>query len=182
MKTFGHTIKFYFFHFSCSPRPVHEMISGIGFLPSLHRHTRSNGSTTPPIGDDHQSHDQPESGHGSDGFEGRYISVCRDASLFFWKNNLTLQRTISVQKVNALQMPYFVSLSFSYLSLSLSPLQLESSKLTWVTGIAIMPNVNKLMLSFTDNMLSLYDLSSSHCDRLFQIVSLPYCVLNMDYW
>ena len=75
-----------------------------------------------------------------------------------------------------------VYLSPTSLSLSLSPLQLESSKLTWVTGIAIMPNVNKLMLSFTDNMLSLYDLSSSHCDRLFQIVSLPYCVLNMDYW
>jgi hypothetical protein len=51
-----------------------------------------------------------------------------------------------------------------------------------VTGIAVMPNINKLMLSFTDNILSLYDLSSAHCDRLFQIVSLSHCVLNMDYW
>ena len=86
-----------FFFFSSSPRPVHEMISGIGFLPSLHRHSRGNGSTTPPIGDDyHMAHDFLEGGRGSDGIEGRYISVCRDASLFFWKSNLTLQRTISV--------------------------------------------------------------------------------------
>ena len=80
------------FTFHSSPRPVHEMISGIGFLPSLHRHTRNGSKITPSTGDDyHVSHDLLEGG-----VEGRYISVCQDASLFIWKNNLTLQRTISV--------------------------------------------------------------------------------------
>ena len=168
--------------FHSSPRPVHEMISGIGFLRSLHRHTRNGSKTKPSTGDDyHVSHDLLEGG-----VEGRYISVCQDASLFIWKNNLTLQRTISVKFFNHVD-----AIVGNVLALSLfppfhhfpsPPLQLESAKLTWVTGMAVMPNVNKLMLSFTDNMLSLYDLSSAHCDRLFQIVSLPHCVLAMDYW
>ena len=48
--------------------------------------------------------------------------------------------------------------------------------------MAVMPNINKLMLAFTDNMLGLYDLSSANCDRLLQIVGLPHCVLTMNYW
>ena len=56
------------------------------------------------------------------------------------------------------------------------------SKLTWVTHMIALPNVNKMMLAFTDNMLALYDLSTANCERLMQIVGLPHCVLNMEYW
>ena len=55
-------------------------------------------------------------------------------------------------------------------------------KLTWVTDMVVLPNVNKMFLSFTDNMMALYDLSTANCDCLVQIVALPYCVLAMDYW
>lgn len=55
-------------------------------------------------------------------------------------------------------------------------------KLTWVTDLVVLPNANKILLSFTDNMLALYDLATANCDRLVQIVGLPHCVLHMDYW
>ena len=63
-------------------------------------------------------------------------------------------------------------------------LQLDcgSSQLTWVTDMVMFPNVHKFLLSFTDNVVALYDLSTANCDRQIQIVGFPYCIVSMDYW
>ena len=65
-----------------------------------------------------------------------------------------------------------------------SSLQVEcgNPRLTWVTDMVMLPNVHKFLLSFTDNVVALYDLSSANCDRQIQIVGFPYCVVSMDYW
>ena len=84
------------------------------------------------------------------------MSVCQDGTLCFWKSNLTLQRTMMID--------------------------CDRPKLTWVTDLVVLPNVNKMMLSFTDNMLVMYDLATANVDRQVQIVGLPACVLQMYYW
>ncbi len=62
--------------------------------------------------------------------------------------------------------------------------QLSASKprLTWVTDMVVMPNTNKVILSFTDNVISVYDLTTTTDEGQFQIVAFPYCILVMDYW
>ena len=77
--------------FVCST--VREEISRITFLPSLHRHSHCSSSPANKsvTGDGGAGSD---SGEGC--VEGRYVSVCRDGTLCFWKSNLTLQRMITV--------------------------------------------------------------------------------------
>lgn len=38
------------------------------------------------------------------------------------------------------------------------------------------------MLSFTDDMLVLYDLATAGCDQQCQIIGLYNCVVHMYYW
>ena len=59
---------------------------------------------------------------------------------------------------------------------------MNKHKLTWVTDMTVLPNANKILLSFADSTLALYELSSSGAELQCLIVGLPYCVLVMDYW
>ena len=61
-------------------------------------------------------------------------------------------------------------------------MQVESgrSRLTWVTDMVVMVNVNKIIISFTDSMLVVYD--NVTFDPQLQVVGFPHCVLTMDYW
>ncbi|KAL5475077.1 hypothetical protein EMCRGX_G027131 [Ephydatia muelleri] len=52
----------------------------------------------------------------------------------------------------------------------------------WVTDLIVMPNLNKILLSFTSCTLSLYDISSTSFEKQFEIVGFPYCIVTMDYW
>jgi hypothetical protein len=43
-------------------------------------------------------------------------------------------------------------------------------------------NVNKLMMSFTDNLLCLYDFNPGNSELAASITHLPFSVLTMCYW
>ena len=68
---------------SCSSH--RETISRITFLPSVSRRSLECGGGG-------------GGGERVEGGEGRVVSVCKDGVLCFWKNNLTLQRTVNVSK------------------------------------------------------------------------------------
>ena len=63
---------------SCSSH--REVISKIVFLPTLNR----------------RSHDTSTLTSERQEVEGRYISVCKDGTICFWKNDFTLQKMITV--------------------------------------------------------------------------------------
>ena len=75
----------------------------------------------------------------------------------------------------------------------------------WVTDMAVMPNIHKLVLGFTDGMLgefsytqhqlvssyivvhiisiaAVYDLSTPGFDKLFQITGLYHCPMALHHW
>ena len=54
------------------------------------------------------------------------------------------------------------------------------SRFTWVTDLVVMANANKLMVSFTDNTLAVYDIMTFDLQQ--QIVGLRNCILKMFYW
>ena len=60
--------------------------------------------------------------------------------------------------------------------------QVEStrSRFTWVTDLVVMANVNKIIVSFTDNTLAVYDITTFDLQQ--QVVGLRHCVLTLDYW
>ena len=43
-----------------------------------------------------------------------------------------------------------------------------------------MANINKITMSFTDNTLAVYDITTFDLQQ--QVVGLKYCVLTLDYW
>jgi WD40 repeat protein len=47
--------------------------------------------------------------------------------------------------------------------------------------MVVLPNVQKIILSFTDCVLGVYDISPAF-DKVFHVTSLPHCVLSLDYW
>lgn len=52
----------------------------------------------------------------------------------------------------------------------------------WVTDMVLIPNANKMMVSLSNNILSLYDVSAGNSDIVASITHLPFCVLTMYYW
>jgi len=110
--------------------------------------------------------------------DGRILSVCKDGTLCFWKNNLTLQRVVTVSDTSNKSTGALLISSSAYLQLECS-----RPKLAWVTDMVVLANVNRLLLSFTENCLSLYDLSSSATfERQVTVVGFPHCIISMDYW
>ena len=61
-------------------------------------------------------------------------------------------------------------------------MQLEAGRLPWVTDMVLIPNLNKMMVSLTDNILSLYDFSAGNTEIVASITHLPFSVLTMYYW
>ena len=79
-------------------------------------------------------------------------------------------------------------------------LDCSRSKKTWVTDMAVMPNIHKLVLGFTNSILceftrfsngiillhlstaAVYDLSTPAFDKLFQITGLYHCPLALHHW
>ena len=43
-----------------------------------------------------------------------------------------------------------------------------------------MANINKIIMSFTDNTLAVYDITTFDLQQ--QVVGLKHCVLTLDYW
>ena len=84
---------------SCSSH--RETISRIAFLPSVSRRSLECGGG---------------GGGGGEGGEGRVVSVCKDGVLCFWKNNLTLQRTVNVSKKNYESVPVIMDNDFFFYS------------------------------------------------------------------
>ena len=54
------------------------------------------------------------------------------------------------------------------------------SRFTWVTDLVVMANINKLMVSFTDNTLAVYDIMTFDLQQ--QVVGLRNCILTLYYW
>lgn len=52
----------------------------------------------------------------------------------------------------------------------------------WVTDMVLIPNVNKILVSLTDNVISLYDFSAGNSEIIASITHLPFSVLTMHYW
>ena len=62
-------------------------------------------------------------------------------------------------------------------------MQLEAGKLPWVTDMVLIPNANnKMMVSLSDNIVSLYDFSAGNSEIVSSITHLPFSVLTMYYW
>lgn len=49
-----------------------------------------------------------------------------------------------------------------------------------MTDVVVMANVNKLIVSFTDNTLAVYDMTTFDLQQ--HVVGLRHSVLAMDYW
>ena len=49
-----------------------------------------------------------------------------------------------------------------------------------MTDLVIMANINKIMVSFTDNTLAVYDVMTF--DLQHMVVGLRHCVLALDFW
>lgn len=81
------------------------------------------------------------------------MSVSRDGALSTWNSDLTLQRAISINHTKS-----------------------------WVTDLVVLPNINKLILSFTDDTVILYDHVTASCDVQCQIIGFPATVVHMHYW
>ncbi len=52
----------------------------------------------------------------------------------------------------------------------------------WVFDLVVLLNINKMMVSYTDCMLALFDLATANCDHHVQIIGLPSAVVQMYYW
>ncbi len=48
--------------------------------------------------------------------------------------------------------------------------------------MVLVPNANKMLVSLSDNMLSLYDFSGYSCEVTASVTHLPFRVLTMYYW
>ncbi len=81
------------------------------------------------------------------------MSVNRDGKLSLWNSDLTLQRATSLNHTKS-----------------------------WVTDLVVLSNINKLLVSFTDDTITLYDQVASSCDVQCQIIDFPAIVLHMHYW
>lgn len=81
------------------------------------------------------------------------MSISRDGTLSFWNSDLTLQRATLLNHTKS-----------------------------WVTDLILLPNINKLMISFTDDSVILYDQVTTSYDIQCQIISFPATVLHMHYW
>ena len=54
------------------------------------------------------------------------------------------------------------------------------SRFTWVTDMVVMANINKIIMSFTDNTLAVYDITTFDLQQ--QVVGFRHCVLTLHYW
>ncbi|XP_076812547.1 cilia- and flagella-associated protein 337-like [Clavelina lepadiformis] len=89
----------------------------------------------------------------------RYLSVSKEGCIVFWDQNVKMQRSIKISTE------------------SVKPRDL------WITDFVLLPNVNKIAVSFTSKEIAFYDLSSKldfNCQYKLQgLKSTPLC---MDYW
>ncbi|XP_074661966.1 cilia- and flagella-associated protein 337-like isoform X2 [Tubulanus polymorphus] len=89
----------------------------------------------------------------------RYISISKEGCVSMWSQNLKIQRVIKTGS------------------------EACRARDLWVTDFVILPNINKIALSFTSKEIAFYDLSSKldfNCQyKVIQLHGTPLC---MDYW
>ena len=56
------------------------------------------------------------------------------------------------------------------------------SRLVWVTDMAVLPDAMCCLLSFTEDNLICYDLTTPSFEKQFEVFGLPHCVVRMAYW
>nr|XP_018668447.1 WD repeat-containing protein 49-like [Ciona intestinalis] len=89
----------------------------------------------------------------------KYLSISKEGCIVFWDQHVKMQRSIKL----------------SWDSIKARDL--------WVTDFVLLPNVNKIAVSFTSKEIAFYDLSSKvdfNCQyKLQELTHTPLC---MDYW